>query len=67
MVSHDRIELRRRMAAYAIRVAMPGGERVSSGMTGVCVLLLLLLHFPHMLQTALQVAAPQHDAPKVAI
>lgn len=30
-------------------------------------LLLLLLHLPHILHTALQVAAPQHDAAKVAI
>jgi hypothetical protein len=28
---------------------------------------ILLLHLPHALQTALQVAAPQHDAAAVAI
>jgi hypothetical protein len=49
MVSHERMELRRRIRAYAIRVAM------------------LLLHLPHALHTALQVAAPQHDAAAVAI
>jgi hypothetical protein len=49
MVSHERIELRRRIRAYAMRVAI------------------LLLHLPHALQTALQVAAPQHDAAAVAI
>jgi hypothetical protein len=65
-MSHDRVELMRRIRAYAIRVAMLSQPSASGHMCSEC-FVHLLPHFPHELNTALQVAAPQQERAKVPI
>ena len=61
----DRMELMRRMRAYAIRVATLQAIRPELLSTGD--ITNLFPHFPQALHTAEQVAAPQQEAAKVKI
>ena len=64
-ISHAKSELRSRIIAYAIRVAMLCRSQSLLSREAQHCPIHLLLNFPHILHSAEQVAAPQQEAPIV--